>query len=586
MNAQDLEILRQLDKNNNMSQRELAKLSEFSLGKVNKSLKMLHEEGYIDENNQITLSGRKLFQENTPQNAIILAAGFGMRMVPINTEVPKGLLNVKGKVLIEHIIEQLHEADVRNITVIVGFMKEQYEYLIDKYGVTLKVNMDYSVKNNLYSLEKASEQLGNTYIVPCDIYCEENPFSNRELYSWYMVTDKMKESSDVRINRKKELVRVKNEELGNDMLGIAYINKSDAKIIREKMNTYCMDGLHNGSFWEETLYKNEKMIISAKQVSHIKNFEINTFEQLREADENSDSLKSEIITLIADVFHTQASLIKNITVLKKGMTNRSFKFAFGNEFYIMRIPGQGTDKLIDRNREYQVYKIIENMGICDDIYYINPDNGYKITKFIENTRTCDDTDWDEIRKCMSVLRDFHNKNLKVEHTFDLFEQLEFYESLWEGDSCYKDYQTTKENVYRLKNFIENVDKQWTLSHIDANADNFLIWLDKEGEERINLIDWEYAGMQDAHLDIAMFAIYSMYDKENVDKLIDCYFENQCSDVMRLKIYAYVAIGGLLWSNWCEYKRQKGQEFGEYSIKQYRYAKEYSRIVLKELGEEI
>ena len=187
---------------------------------------------------------------------------------------------------------------------------------------------------------------------------------------------------------------------------------------------------------------------------------------------------------------------------------------------------------------------------------------------------------------MSVLRDFHNKNLKVEHTFDLFEQLEFYESLWEGDSCYKDYQTTKENVYRLKNFIENVDKQWTLSHIDANADNFLIWLDKEGEERINLIDWEYAGMQDAHLDIAMFAIYSMYDKENVDKLIDCYFENQCSDVMRLKIYAYVAIGGLLWSNWCEYKRQKGQEFGEYSIKQYRYAKEYSRIVLKELGEEI
>ena len=92
-------------------------------------------------------------------------------------------------------------------------------------------------------------------------------------------------------------------------------------------------------------------------------------------------------------------------------------------------------------------------------------------------------------------------------------------------------------------------------------------------------------MQDAHLDIAMFAIYSMYDKENIDKLIDCYFENHCSQQVRLKIYAYIAIAGLLWSNWCEYKRQKGQEFGEYSLKQYRYAKDFSRIVLKELNEE-
>ena len=74
--------------------------------------------------------------------------------------------------------------------------------------------------------------------------------------------------------------------------------------------------------------------------------------------------------------------------------------------------------------------------------------------------------------------------------------------------------------------------------------------------------------------------------EYKDKLIDCYFKNKCPERIRLKIYAYVAISGLIWSNWCEYKRQIGQEFGEYSISQYRYAKEYCRIVLKELNEEI
>ena len=101
------------------------------------------------------------------------------------------------------------------------------------------------------------------------------------------------------------------------------------------------------------------------------------------------------------------------------------------------------------------------------------------------------------------------------------------------------------------------------------------------DDQIYLIDWEYAGMQDVHVDIAMFAIYAMYNKDQVDKLIDAYFEGQVEEA----IYCYIAICGLLWSNWCEYKRICGVEFGEYSLKQYRYAKEYYRIVAQMLGEE-
>ena len=41
---------------------------------------------------------------------------------------------------------------------------------------------------------------------------------------------------------------------------------------------------------------------------------------------------------------------------------------------------------------------------------------------------------------------------------------------------------------------------------------------------------------------------------------------------------------LLWSNWCEYKKSLGVEFGEYSLRQYRYAKEYYRIVKEELSQ--
>lgn len=95
-------------------------------------------------------------------------------------------------------------------------------------------------------------------------------------------------------------------------------------------------------------------------------------------------------------------------------------------------------------------------------------------------------------------------------------------------------------------------------------------------------------MQDPHVDIAMFCIYSMYGRKQVDWLIDTYFAEKCSREVRIKIYCYISVCGLLWSNWCEFKRNLGVEFGEYSLKQYCYAKDYYEIVkdeLKKVGED-
>ena len=69
-------------------------------------------------------------------------------------------------------------------------------------------------------------------------------------------------------------------------------------------------------------------------------------------------------------------------------------------------------------------------------------------------------------------------------------------------------------------------------------------------------------MQDPHVDIAMFCIYALYDRKQVDKVIDMYFRDDCPIEIRIKIYCYIAACGLLWSNWCEYKRKLGVEFGE------------------------
>ena len=582
MNKQECDILNVLMTESFINQRILAEISGYSLGTVNRSLKELIKNGYLNDTMQPTIRAIAESKKTSPKRAIILAAGFGMRMVPINMEMPKGLIEVHGEPLIERIIKQLHEVQIKEIYVVVGFMKEKYEYLIDEYGVELVISTEYAVKNNLHSIKLVKEQLQNAYVIPCDIWCLKNPFRQYEIYSWYMVSDMLDKESNVRVNRKKELVATTEDEIGNAMIGICYLTKEDANIVKIRINELCASRNYDNSFWEEALYDKDRLIITARVVHATDVVEINTYEQLREVDSNSSQLKTDAIQVICKALSVSAGDVTDITVLKKGMTNRSFLFVCKGKKYIMRIPGEGTDQLINRQQEAAVYYAIADKNICDTIAYIDPENGYKITEFLEGARVCDPLNKEDIKKCMKRLRSFHKLKLEVNHEFDIFGQMEFYESLWNGmPSAYKDYEKTKTDVLSLKPYIDAHVEEKVLTHIDAVPDNFL-FVEKEGKEEIRLIDWEYAGMQDPHVDIAMFCIYSLYDRNQVDSLIDAYFIEGCNDATRIKIYCYIAVGGLLWSNWCEYKRSLGVEFGEYSLRQYRYAKDYYRIVKEEL----
>lgn len=583
MNKQESDILKILFKKKYTNQRILSEDSGHSLGIVNRTLKKLNKDGYIDDNIYLTNKAYNELKEKRPKRAIILAAGYGMRMVPINTETPKGLIEVNSEPLIERIINQLHEVGIKEIHIVVGFMKERYEYLIDEFNVNLIYNPEYMLKNNLHSIKLVTDYLGDCYIVPCDIWCEENPFNKIEMYSWYMVGDATEIESSVRVNRKMELVTIPERTKGNTMIGICYLTKSDSVIIAKKINKLVKNKKYDEVFWEEALYENNRMIPLANVVDSSKYVEINTYEQLRELDGNSNHLKTDTINIIAEVLNSKKEYINDITVFKKGMTNRTFIFRCKDQKYIMRIPGEGTDQLINRIQEASVYNLISGLNISDEIYYMNPNNGYKITEFLENARVCNPNDIEDVKKCISKLRDFHNLNLKVNHEFDIFYEIEHYERLWNGvPSIFKDYQKTKDQVLSLKKYIDPFIERKVLTHIDAVPDNFL-FVNKDGKEEVRIIDWEYAGMQDPHIDIAMFCIYSFYDRCKVDNLIDLYFETGCSKEIRIKIYCYIAVCGLLWSNWCEYKRNLGVEFGEYSLKQYRYAKEYYKIVMEEIS---
>ncbi len=189
------------------------------------------------------------------KNAIILAAGKSTRFAPFTYEKPKGLFRVKGEILIERQIEQLLAACVKDIYVVVGYMKEKFFYLEQKYGVKLIVNNEFGKKGNLYSLYKAREYLANTFICCADHYFTDNPFNdenteNVSYRSCMYLTGKFREFSvqvsdagvitDTKIGGKDSLAQV----------GHAYMNAKFSSLFCKLLEAEINDFGVASMFWE------------------------------------------------------------------------------------------------------------------------------------------------------------------------------------------------------------------------------------------------------------------------------------------------------------------------------------------------
>ncbi len=144
----------------------------------------LRVEGLLDASG-ITALGLSALEKYRVDNAIIMAAGFSARCMPLSSTMPKGLFQVKGEVLIEREIRQLKEAGITDIILVVGFMGEKFEYLREKYGVKLLLNKDFDKYNNIASLYAAQAYMGNSYILCSDNYYVNNVFHKYVYVPYY-----------------------------------------------------------------------------------------------------------------------------------------------------------------------------------------------------------------------------------------------------------------------------------------------------------------------------------------------------------------------------------------------------------------
>lgn len=581
------EVLNALRQAPNASQRDIASASDLSLGTVNATLKALVTNGFI-ENGSLTSTGKDALAPYKVENAIILAAGLSSRFAPISYEKPKGLLKVRGEVLIERQIEQLKAAGINDITLVVGYKKEYFFYLRNKYGVEIVNNDEYASRNNNGSLWRVRNKLGNTYVCSSDDYFTENPF---EAYVW-----KAYYSAQYAEGPTKEWCittgannRITKVTVGGSnswyMLGHVYFDRSFSKRFSQILDDEYALPETTDKLWEDLYIEHIKeldMVLRPYPAGVINEFD--SLDELRVFDPHFlENVDSEIFDNIVNVLGCTKTEIHDVYPLKQGLTNLSCHFATNSGEYVYRHPGIGTELLINRAGEVAAQKVAKELGIDETFIYEDPARGWKISHFIPNCRNLDPHDTSQVAHAMQMARSLHESNVEVETKFDFYAEAKRYESLLleKGPIDIPGYADDAADADTLEAFVAADNAPTCLCHNDFFMLNFLI----DEADKYYLIDWEYSGMSDYANDFGTFCVCCQLSPEEIDAALEAYFCRKPTRAERAHNLAHIALAGWCWYLWSLLKEAEGDFVGEWLYIYYNYGREYLTKALELYREE-
>lgn len=585
LNQSQFAVLSVLAEAGNGSVRELAATTRLSLGTISSVLRGLRElpDPAVSENGEVTEAGLRLLEPYRVKNAVIMAAGLSSRFAPISYEKPKGLLTVRGEVLVERQIRQLKEAGVDEIYLVLGYKKEEFFYLEDEMGVHIRINNEYLTRNNNSTIKCVEDVLDNTYICSSDDYFTSNPFEPYVFQSYYSGVYAEGATEEYCFTMKGRENRISSVSVGGSdawqMMGHVYWDRSFSRSFVNILNAVYDAPETASKLWEDIYIDHLEdlpMVVRKYEPGVI--WEFDSLDEVSAFDPTFiQNVDSSILDNICEVLNCGRSEISEIAPIKQGLTNLSFRFNVRGEAYVYRHPGEGTDEIINRESEAFSQAIAHDLGLDDTFIYEDGSEGWKISRFIEDCHTLDYHNWDEVARALAMARALHTCGKISPWNFDLFDETQKIVRLLDerARTTFKDFGALLELAENLHDMVIGDNVASCLCHNDFYDPNFLV----RGDE-MYLIDWEYSGMSDYASDLGTFVCCSDYGYDEALRVYGLYFGRSMAPEETRHCVAFTALAGFYWFVWALYKEACGDPVGEWLYLWYRNTKAFGNKALE------
>lgn len=505
-----------------------------------------------------------------------------------DSEIPYPLRPyTEGECLVERTLRILREIGYTRIFLVVGYRAELFEKF-NADDVTVLINKEYEFTSSMGSLALVKDFINEDFLLlEGDTFYEKKLVEQLNLSSYPLclaMTEETGSGDECYVETKYDFVskitkdrhRVCNVE--GELIGVMKLSK----VVFERMLSLYGQSTNPYLNYEyllmdvtETIERpvirfNNLIWGDVDTMEDFKRLKNVTYRTLRRKEDPFD--QENLLHHLRNIFPAEDTSNAVITQIG-GMSNKNFKVLFKGNEYVLRVPGNGSDGMVDRtNEEFNAMEGCK-MGVNPQIRYFNPQTGVKLADFIVNAETLNAATiqrHDNMRKVADIYRTIHNSHVRLKNEFNIFQEIEKYEMLIQRIQArmYDGWEEVKEKVMALEEYLNALGVELCACHNDAVPENFI----KSEDGTLYLIDWEYSGVNDPMADFAALFLESEFSEENQDFVLKHYYQGIIPPNTYKKIQCYMILWDYLWAQWTVIKEACGDDFGTYGIDRYNRAK--------------
>lgn len=296
MNRYQFEVLTHIEKNRKKEypMRSLVDTLNISGTAISKCLDEMVSEKWIERNGDvidITSKGVEALEPYRVKKAVIMAAGFGSRMMPATADRPKPMVTVNGVRIIDTLLDALVAVGIRDITLVRGYKKERFDEVLDKYPFLKLVDNDiYSQTNNISSAMAVLDEIDACYLCEADLYITNPEIITKYQYASNILGSYSLETDDwsFQLDSAGHII---NYQKGNtycwNYYGISYWTKEDSAKLREDFKqVYEEEPDGKDYFWEfiPLVLRKERYGVEIRQCKKSDIMEIDNYYELAQLD--------------------------------------------------------------------------------------------------------------------------------------------------------------------------------------------------------------------------------------------------------------------------------------------------------------